>query len=101
VQDRAAQLASVIEAFLALPAPAIMMGDLNTLADDPQMARLLARDDVHDAVAEALGRQAPQRIDWILTRGLRGVASGVERNEASDHPLVWAELELIETSSSN
>jgi endonuclease/exonuclease/phosphatase family metal-dependent hydrolase len=101
VQDRAAQLTSVIDAFLALPAPAIMMGDLNTLADDPQLVRLLSRDDVHDAVAEGLGRQPPQRIDWIFTRGLRGVASGVERNGASDHPLVWAELELIETSTSN
>ena len=99
VQDRAAQLAEVTDTFLSLPAPAIMMGDLNTMADDPQLAALLARDDVHDAVAEGLKDEAPKRIDWILTRGLRGVASGVERNGASDHPLVWAELELIEPPS--
>jgi endonuclease/exonuclease/phosphatase family metal-dependent hydrolase len=89
-------LTEVIDKFLSLPAPAILMGDLNTMEDDPQLSALLNREEVHDAVAEGMASEIPKRIDWIFTRGLRGVAGGVERNEASDHPLVWAELELIE-----
>jgi endonuclease/exonuclease/phosphatase family metal-dependent hydrolase len=92
VQDRAAQLKTVIEAFLTLPEPALLMGDLNSAADDPQLQRLLSTAGIHDTVAEGLGGDAPRRIDWILARGLRGVAAGVVDTGASDHPLVWAEL---------
>jgi endonuclease/exonuclease/phosphatase family metal-dependent hydrolase len=99
VQDRAAQLTDVIEHFLSLPEPAILMGDLNTTANDPELAALLAHEGVHDVVAEGMATQPTKRIDWILSRGLRGVAGGVAPNQASDHPLVWAELELIDTQS--
>ncbi|HET6883713.1 MAG TPA: endonuclease/exonuclease/phosphatase family protein [Pirellulales bacterium] len=91
---RADQLASVIELFLSLAEPVIMMGDLNTTADERPLATLLARADVHDTLRDAMGSATPRSIDWILTRGLKTVAAGVVDNGASDHPLLWAELEI-------
>jgi endonuclease/exonuclease/phosphatase family metal-dependent hydrolase len=50
---------------------------------------------VKDAVGSRMGARAPaDRIDWIFTRGLETVSAGVEKNDASDHPMVWAELKL-------
>jgi endonuclease/exonuclease/phosphatase family metal-dependent hydrolase len=97
VQDRQRQLVETIDTFLALPEPAILLGDLNTMADDAQLAQLLASPGIHDVVAEGLSHPPPRRIDWILARGLRGVRSGVVDTKASDHPLVWAEVEACET----
>jgi endonuclease/exonuclease/phosphatase family metal-dependent hydrolase len=94
VQDRAAQLRHVIELFLALPEPALLMGDLNTTADDADLSRLLDTPGVHDLVAESLQQAPPPRIDWILGRGLRSLRGGIVETAASDHPLVWAELDL-------
>lgn len=95
VQDRERQLEQAIAAFLGLPEPAMLLGDLNTMADDPQLSRLLSTPGVHDVVAEGLSDPPPRRIDWILARGLRGARSAVVDTKASDHPLVWAEVELV------
>lgn len=93
--EREAQLAAAIALYLALAEPAVLLGDLNSEADDPQIRRLLQMPGVVDAVGEKLGdRDSPGRIDWIIVRGLRPVEAGVRDNGASDHPLVWAELEL-------
>jgi endonuclease/exonuclease/phosphatase family metal-dependent hydrolase len=93
--DRERQLQAVISLFLALQPPAILMGDLNTTSEDPQLAELLARPDVVDAQQEtpldALGRK---RIDWVLARGLRCRSGRVVENEASDHPALVAEFEI-------
>jgi endonuclease/exonuclease/phosphatase family metal-dependent hydrolase len=89
---RTAQLAAASDLFLALAEPAILMGDLNTTADEPQLAGLLTQSDIHDPLQEVLRESAPRHIDWILTRGLKTVDAGLIDNGASDHPLVWAEL---------
>jgi len=91
-RDRRAQLRRVAETFRSLPEPAILLGDLNASADDPQVRALVNAPGVADPVAEIgwVGR----RSDWVLTRGLRTVAAGVNPSDASDHPLVWAELEV-------
>jgi endonuclease/exonuclease/phosphatase family metal-dependent hydrolase len=95
VQDRETQLEQVFSLFCDLRKPAILMGDLNTFPDDPLLKTWLAHPDIHDAVADKLGSDAPpRRIDWIFTRGLKTVDAGYLSNEASDHPLVWAELRL-------
>ncbi len=106
-RDRRSQLRAVIAMFLALDEPAILLGDLNSDADDPQIRRLLETPGVglpsvghEDAppngrVGEILGREAPRRIDWIFTRGLRCLDAGIRDDGASDHPLIWAELEPI------
>ncbi len=95
VKDRTHQLQTAVSLFLSLAEPAILMGDLNTAASDPQIQRLLAVNGVCDAMAQANKTHLPEkRIDWIFTRGLRCVTAGLVPTVASDHPLVWAELEI-------
>lgn len=92
--ERRAQLRAVISLYLSLAEPAILVGDMNSDADDPQIQQLLATPGVADPVGEILGQEAAgDRIDWIFTRGLRCVDAGILENEASDHPMVWAELQ--------
>lgn len=92
--ERRAQLRAVIALFLALAEPAVLAGDLNSDADDPQIRRLLEMPGVDDPVGEILGPAAPRRIDWILTRGFRCIGAGIRDKGASDHPMIWAEIEL-------
>ncbi|MGA2034577.1 MAG: endonuclease/exonuclease/phosphatase family protein [Thermoguttaceae bacterium] len=87
------QLRAVIDLYLALAEPAVLLGDLNCNAQNPQLRRLLATKGVLDPVGQVLGPSASARIDWIIARGLRCVDAGIRENDASDHPLVWAELE--------
>jgi endonuclease/exonuclease/phosphatase family metal-dependent hydrolase len=89
---RGRQLQEVVDMFLALPAPAVLLGDLNSEADEPEIRRLLAAADVVDAVGRKLGPDAPARIDWVFVRGLRVLDAGLRDGAASDHPLAWAEL---------
>jgi endonuclease/exonuclease/phosphatase family metal-dependent hydrolase len=88
--DRANQMTLLGDQFLSLSPPAVCMGDFNTQRNQPELQRLLNAPGVIDAA----GQGAEDRIDWILVRGLEVVASGIEKNDASDHPLVWAELKL-------
>lgn len=92
--DRHAQLQSVIAMYLSLAEPAVLAGDFNSTADDPEIQRLLHTHGVSDVVGEKSTTKMPERIDWIFVRGLRCTQAGIRRNVASDHPLVWAELEL-------
>ncbi|MGA2622033.1 MAG: endonuclease/exonuclease/phosphatase family protein [Thermoguttaceae bacterium] len=92
--SRGGQLRAVVDLYLSLAEPAVLLGDLNSDADDPQIRRLLALPGVVDPVGQVLGRNAPRRIDWIFLRGLRAVDAGVCDCGASDHPLVWAEAEV-------
>ncbi len=92
-RDRAAQLQVVADEFLQLTPPAVLLGDLNSTADDSMMRRLLATDGVADPLSIA-GFDGQSRIDWILTRGFRSSAAGVVADGASDHPAYWAQLSL-------
>jgi endonuclease/exonuclease/phosphatase family metal-dependent hydrolase len=97
--EREAQLRAVIALFRSLAEPAILLGDLNSNADDPQIRELLAVPGVSDPVGEILtakspGKTLPERIDWIITRGFRGVDAEIHDCGASDHPLIWAELDF-------
>jgi len=91
--SRREQLRAVAELFLSLAEPAVLLGDLNSAADDPEMRRLLAAAGVRDPLGETLGAATPPHIDWILARGMRCRAAGLRDEGASDHPLFWAELE--------
>ncbi|MBN2578178.1 MAG: endonuclease/exonuclease/phosphatase family protein [Pirellulales bacterium] len=91
--DRKAQLRIVLSLFLSLREPAVLLGDLNTTAQDPQLRGLLKDNMVIDPVRKVLGGKAPNRIDWILARGLKCRDAGIIETEASDHPLIWADLE--------
>jgi endonuclease/exonuclease/phosphatase family metal-dependent hydrolase len=92
-QEREEQLRTVIAMYRALAGPSLLLGDLNSGADDPQVRDLLATPGVRDPVGETLGTRALPRIDWIITRGLRPLDAGIRETTASDHPVVWAELE--------
>jgi endonuclease/exonuclease/phosphatase family metal-dependent hydrolase len=94
-REREAQLQAVIAMYLALAEPSILVGDLNSDADDPQIHQLLETPGVTDPVGEILGPRAPRRIDWIITRGLRCLDAGIRDDGASDHPLIWVELDLL------
>jgi len=72
----------------------VLMGDLNTPSNDPALGAMLSVGGAVDAVGAKLGQPTPERIDWILTRGLEAVDARVEDRGASDHPVVWAELRL-------
>jgi len=97
-RERDEQLQAAAEMFLSLEKPAILLGDLNCSASEPPLRQLLDTPGVEDAVGQALRRKGaedmPGRVDWIITRGLRAVDAGIVDHGASDHPLVWAELEL-------
>ena len=93
-QDRQSQLKTVIDLFLNLEKPCVLMGDLNTTAADPLLVRLMEQPDVQNPLNDQLGGALPsQNIDWIFTRGLRTISAKLVENTASDHPLVQAEFE--------
>jgi len=95
-EARKAQLRSVGELFLALEEPAILVGDMNSPAADPLMAKIIASPGVIDPLRQA-GKASENIIDWILARGFRTVDAGVLDNGASDHPMIWAELAPLDT----
>jgi endonuclease/exonuclease/phosphatase family metal-dependent hydrolase len=94
--DRERQLRAVISLFQGLQSPAILMGDLNTTSDNEALKRLLALPDVVDVLADQPpDTRGRQHIDWILARGFRCRSGRLIENDASDHPAVTAELELL------
>lgn len=100
-RDRIPQLREVLRNFRDLPSPAILMGDLNTTAVDPQLAELLAEPDVLNPFAGQQLNSPPGRgqIDWILVKGLAVADAGWHDSGASDHPLLWVELSPPEEST--
>lgn len=93
--DRQDQLRVVIQRFLEVPAPAILMGDLNSKRTEPQLIELARTPGVVDCFGQmAAGDLVRRRIDWIFSRGLHCVTSNLESTDASDHPWGWAEFEL-------
>jgi endonuclease/exonuclease/phosphatase family metal-dependent hydrolase len=93
-RDREPQVRLIVDWFLGLPAPAILIGDLNTTRDNPHIQRMLHAPGVRDPLWDTRADQSPRRIDWIVTRGLNTLTAGVNDSNASDHALYWAELEL-------
>jgi endonuclease/exonuclease/phosphatase family metal-dependent hydrolase len=94
-EDHKMQLRLILDEFVGISEPALLMGDLNGDAADSSVAPFFKAPGVKDAVGSVMGMRAPgDRIDWIFTRGLEATSAGVEQNDASDHPLVWAELKL-------
>jgi endonuclease/exonuclease/phosphatase family metal-dependent hydrolase len=100
--DHDAELKQVIAAFYAAPLPAILLGDLNTTADQPQLRALNADPTVLNALTLRSKSPIPDiNIDWIFTRGLRCLAAGLTDNTASDHRLAWADLESASDATTN
>lgn len=91
--DRQEQLRSVIELFLSLQTPCVLMGDLNSTAAEPLLIDLRERHDVKSPLHDANTEDSTiQSIDWLFTRGLKTVSAALVENTASDHPFLRAEL---------
>jgi endonuclease/exonuclease/phosphatase family metal-dependent hydrolase len=93
----AEQFDIVTQAFLNLPTPAVLMGDLNTPKSDPKIQKLLKTAGVQEAITTILGPQ-PKCVDWIFLRGLETVDAGSADIGASDHPAFWAQVMLPQPS---
>jgi endonuclease/exonuclease/phosphatase family metal-dependent hydrolase len=83
----------ILKIFLALPEPALLMGDLNAPQHDAQIERLLATPGVEEAITTILGPE-PGRVDWIFLRGIKTLDAGRVDIGASDHPAYWAQVQL-------
>ena len=91
--DRRHQLQTMVDLFLSLEPPCVLMGDLNTTASDPLLTTLLEHPGVKSPLHEQFaGRIPSQNIDWIFTRGLATISAELIETTASDHPLLHAEL---------
>lgn len=88
-----AQLDQVMTEFL-VHSPAVLMGDLNMNRRHPALRAYLEHDGVIDALGETLDDDDPDRIDWILCRGVTPLRGGVVDSGASDHPLYWCDVEI-------
>jgi endonuclease/exonuclease/phosphatase family metal-dependent hydrolase len=95
MDDREHQLKAVIGMFLALQPPCVLMGDLNTVAADPQLEALRKVDGVISPLHDQIPDGPPKTtIDWIFTRGLRTLSAELVENDASDHPMIRADFAL-------
>jgi endonuclease/exonuclease/phosphatase family metal-dependent hydrolase len=97
-RERREQLRTVTNAFLSLAEPAVLMGDLNSDASDDEIVRLLGAPGVVDALGKKYGLKKPRHIDWIFVRGGNVVDAGITGAGPSDHPHVWADVELGEST---
>jgi endonuclease/exonuclease/phosphatase family metal-dependent hydrolase len=95
--QRTNQLRTVVDLFLSLSPPAILLGDMNSTAADPTIQRLLTAPGAVDALAGTAAGQ--ERIDWIVSRGLKSTGCGMLPAGASDHPCFWADFILPDTTS--
>ena len=79
------QLREISDLFAQVRAPALLMGDFNADAEHPELLRISKLPEVTDALRSRSG-------DQIYVKGFVVSDSGMIANNASDHPLVWAEL---------
>jgi endonuclease/exonuclease/phosphatase family metal-dependent hydrolase len=93
-RERHEQLRFVGNYFLSLAEPAVLLGDLNAAADEPELRFLLDAPRVVDALDAKPGDPAPPHIDWVLVRGAKVTDAGLTPIGPSDHPHVWAEIEI-------
>ena len=85
-EDRKAQLGQVLKSFSSLPSPAILLGDLNTRADDPLLSQFLKNPDYLNATYAIDNRHD---VEWIISKGLSVLSGGSEPVGVSDHPAYW------------
>ncbi|MDB5321401.1 MAG: Endonuclease/exonuclease/phosphatase [Phycisphaerales bacterium] len=91
---QAMELRGIVDLFLRQEEPALLFGDLNATDDAPEIQRLLGSPGVTDAVRSGMGARAPKHVEWIVVRGLRCIDAGIQATRASDHPIIWANLEV-------
>ena len=93
-RERREQVRTAARYFLSLAEPAVLLGDLNSDLGEREIQSLLDAPGVKDAMTEKYGLDKPRFIDWIFVRGLDVVDAGMIDAGASDHPHLWAEVEV-------
>jgi endonuclease/exonuclease/phosphatase family metal-dependent hydrolase len=97
-EGRDLQLRRVMERFMEY-SPAVLLGDLNTKRDDPLLANILSDPTVTDAIGLVLGeRDPPDRVDWILTRGVTISEGDMIEVGVSDHPCFHISINFAKNS---
>ena len=102
-EDHEAHIKLFVERFRELPAPKIMMGDLNTRDNHELMISLLKEPGVKDLHRLASVKNGVTEfvhaagVDWIIGVGVKCVGGGISTKGASDHPLLntLIKLELV------
>jgi len=89
--EQIAPLQRVLELFLGLER-AVLVGDFNTHARHPLIQEII---NLQAADATSISTEDPNRVDWILVRGLEIVSARCVPASASDHPFYSAELRLM------
>lgn len=85
--DHEREIHELSDLFFAQPAPAILMGDFNCEASDPEIDQLSH----HPGVADPIGKG----YDRIFIRGLKVIGSGRIDRHVSDHPMAWVEVDAL------
>ena len=99
------QLNQVMQEFQKHPR-AILMGDFNLRPGDSVWSETansgnFIEADTTIASDGKLMAHHSERIDYIFLRGLRVLNSGHHPRGISDHPMVWAEVSLIQEATKN
>jgi endonuclease/exonuclease/phosphatase family metal-dependent hydrolase len=92
VGARDAQLMELGELFAGIPEPAVLLGDFNAKVTHPGLQRIGGLPGVENALATL--ERATAGVDHIYAKGLVAKSGEVVPTQASDHPLVWTELEF-------
>jgi endonuclease/exonuclease/phosphatase family metal-dependent hydrolase len=82
--DHAREIREISSLFLSQPAPAILIGDFNCEPSDPDIANLAHTPGLEDPIGKG--------YDRIFIRELKVIGSGRTDRHASDHPMVWVEV---------
>jgi endonuclease/exonuclease/phosphatase family metal-dependent hydrolase len=96
--DNLPQMEIVERMFQEAPGPVVLMGDMNARADNPVLRRLVEHDGAYDPLLKLRYSRPGNLIDHILVRGVDVTDAGIVENNATDHPLVWAEIQAREGS---
>ena len=91
---RLLQLKQVLQEFEKYP-HVILLGDLNTLTNEPYIKEWLAESNALDAISQYTdSTHNSSRVDWIIAKGFNFIEGGMQPEGVSDHPYYWASLEL-------
>lgn len=96
-KGREEQLKIVLNEFTKYPR-AILMGDFNSKPDELLLLELLKSNNIIDAIDKTQIEPNPsQRIDWILTKGLKITNGRYLEKGISDHPYYEINLTINDT----
>lgn len=94
--DRLDHLEACLTFFDTLAVPAILLGDFNTRAADLQSLSWPSGQDTHLITSELKRPDGRLPLDHIFIKGLEVIDCQLIPTDASDHPLITAELKLLD-----